>query len=64
MAEVTPLNKVKFPKIFKDLQPIPQLYHMGKVAEKILSSKLKLELPTLHNQFAYTKLKGTTDATD
>ena len=55
-------NKVKLPKIFKDLRPISLLYHMGKIAERILSSQLKLEFPALHNQFAYTNSIGTTDA--
>ena len=35
---------------------------MGKIAERILSSQLKLKFPASHNQFAYTNSIDTTDA--
>ena len=61
-AEITPLKKVKSPKTFKQLRPISLLFHLGKVTESVISGFIKKELPSLENQFAYTRNLSTTDA--
>ena len=61
-AEITPLNKVKNPKLFKDMRPISLLFHLGKIAEKILVTIIHTELPLLPSQYAYTTHLSTTDA--
>lgn len=61
-AEITPLNKVRSPQTFKELRPISLLFHLGKVAESVLSNLIKQELPQLKDQYAYTKQRSTTDA--
>lgn len=61
-AEVVPINKVKNPKQFKDLRPISLLFHLGKIAERIVTNLIQAELPPLANQFAYSQTLSTTDA--
>ena len=46
---------------FKDFRLISLLFHLGKVAEIILS-RMRQRMDAFHNQFAYTPGLGTTDA--
>ena len=61
-AAVAPLNKVKSPQTFKELQTISLLFHLGKISESIISTHIKKDLPNMHNQYAYTAKTGITDA--
>ena len=61
-AEISPLNKVRSPKTFKDLRPISLLFHLGKITEKIITKQIRSQLPVLTDQYAYTKDLGTADA--
>ena len=61
-AEVLPIPKIKNPKMFKDMRPISLLFHLSKVTESIILKKLRQDIPTFSNQYAYTPLLGTTDA--
>lgn len=61
-AEVTPINKVKSPKEYKDMRPISLLFHLSKIAEKVVANHIQTGLPSFIDQFAYTKAIGTTDA--
>ena len=60
-AEISPLNKVRSPKTFKDLRPISLLFHLGKITEKIITKQIRSQLPVLTDQYAYTKDLGTAD---
>ena len=62
MCKITPLNKVRSPQTFKQLRPISLLFHLGKIAESVLSNLIKQEMPELKDQFAYTKQRSTTNA--
>ena len=46
-AEVVPISKVPDPSTYKDYRPISVLHHLSKVAERILSCRIKDKLPTL-----------------
>ena len=61
-AQVNPIPKNKNSTSFKDFRPISLLFHLGKVAEKIILSRMRQRMDTFHNQFAYTPGLGTTDA--
>lgn len=61
-AEITPINKVKNPKTFKDMRPISLLFHLGKITEKVIVALLHADLPPLLHQYAYSKSLSTTDA--
>ena len=61
-AEVSPIPKTKNVTQYKDMRPISLLFHIGKIAEKIIAKHLRAELPDMPNQYAYTPTIGTTDA--
>ena len=61
-AEVRPIPKTKSPSCFKEMRPISLLYHLSKVAEKVLLRRLRSHVPLFDDQFAFTKKIGTTDA--
>ena len=61
-AEIAPLPKVSNPKECKDFRPISLLYHMSKVTEQFMNRELNKYIPEDHQQYAYTKNLGTTDA--
>lgn len=59
-----PVPTVNQYKTYKDYRPISQLYHLGKVTETVIKSKLTSVIPDEINtqQCAYTQHLGTTDA--
>ena len=63
-GEVTPLKKCNNPITAKDYRPITLLWHLGKIAEKVIAKRYKQCLiPRLEtNQFAYLQGRSTTDA--
>ena len=61
-AQITPVNKVRSPKLYKDMRPIALTFHLAKISEKIIAHHIKQELPHLDNQYAYTRGLSTTDA--
>ena len=61
-AEISPLKKTKHPTSFKDLRPISLLWHICKITENVIANHLRLDTPSLPNQFAYKQSVGTTDA--
>ena len=61
-AEVIPVPKLKNPSLCKDFRPISLLFHLSKITEKVISHKIKREMPTLSHQYAYTSWRGVEDA--
>lgn len=61
-VEVTPTPKLKDPQAFDDFRPMDLLYHISKVAEKVIQKPLREEVPQQPNHYGYTPDTGTTDA--
>jgi len=63
-AQITPIPKVTKPSQYKDFRPISLLFHLGKLSEDIIISKMKSTLSEIVdvNQFAYQPKLGTIDA--
>ena len=61
-AEVIPIPKICNPTSFKNFRPISLLFHLSKTTERIVAYKIKAEVPSLENQFAYTTGRGVEDA--
>ena len=63
-SEISPLEKIASPSLFKDFRPISLLHHCGKVAESFIIEALISD--NAHeidqSQYAYTKDVGTVDA--
>ena len=64
MAEVRPIAKCSNPTQLGDYRPISLLYHLSKVAEKVINNILRQEISGKLNvnQYAYTAGRSTTDA--
>ena len=63
-AQIKPSPKVSMPTQYKDFRPISLLFHLGKVAEDVIITKLKGKLADIvdNSQFAYQSKLGTVDA--
>ena len=61
-AQVNTVPKNKNIMSFKDFRPINLLFHLGKVAETIILSRMRQRMDAFHNKFAYTPGLRTTDA--
>jgi hypothetical protein len=63
-AQITPVPKTSSPTQCKDYRPISLLYHLGKLAEDIIISKMRSRLTDIleSTQFAYRPNIGTADA--
>ena len=63
-AQIKPSPKVSMPTQYKDFRPISLLFHLGKVAEDVIITKLKGKLAEIvdRSQFAYQPKLGTVDA--
>ena len=44
-AQITPVNKVRSPKLYKDMRPIALTFHLAKISENIIAHHIKQELP-------------------
>ena len=63
-AQVVPIPKNKTPSTYKDYRPISLLFHLGKLLEEVIISKMKSHLAEVlnANQYAYQQKLSTTDA--
>ena len=63
-AQVVPIPKNKTPSTYKDYRPISLLFHLGKLLEQVIISKMKSHLAEVinSNQYAYQQRLSTTDA--
>ena len=62
-AEVIPLPKITSPHMYKQYRPISLLFHLGKLAERVIISKMADTLTRIIelNQYAYQPNVCTTD---
>ena len=44
-SQITPINKVKTPHVYKDMRPIALTFHLGKITERVISDLIKSDLP-------------------
>jgi hypothetical protein len=63
-AQIVPVPKVGQPTTCKDYRPISLLYHLGKLAEQVIITKIKSSLVTViePSRYGYLPHLGTTDA--
>lgn len=63
-ADVFPVPKTTSPEFLKDFRPISLLFHVGKLAEEIIISKMQNIIATkiTNNQYGYKRGVSTTDA--
>jgi hypothetical protein len=63
-AQVIPIPKLRSPSTYKDYRPISLLFHLGKLAEDVIISKMCHTIDSVIEkvQYAYRSKLGTTDA--